>query len=95
MTAWASIRDENSWEWLAWSARPDLWPPGWDVWVDGDGWEWLAYFGSAEDAVDAYETMPPGGADPGVAESLVLAGQVDVRTVPNPQWNWYPCEEPT
>lgn len=82
-------------EWLAWSVRPDLWPPGQDVWVSDTG-DWLAYFGTSEDAVELHDAAALGGGDPGVAEALILAGRVSGRTVYDPsQWNWHPCKGPT
>ena len=66
----------------AYSVRPDLWPPGWVVWATGQGapgarymtfWDW-EYTGPLPTPDTRYS-------GPGVAEALILAGQVRGGTV--------------
>ncbi len=58
--------------WVAFSVRPDLWPPGTCAWARGVQHLCLADWTARrqEDAVDEANGVP------GAAEALILAGQV-------------------
>ena len=59
----------------AWSVRPDLWPPGSEIWVVGVGfmadWGHLAHLQAGHCGLQPAE----GYSDPGAVEALVLSGQ--------------------
>ena len=88
MTAWA----RSSSDLLAYSVRPDLWPPGWgDVHA---GKLYLAYFGSPSGTIGVLETRASQACtgSAGVAESLVLGG---LRYHPYlGRTPWIPCDAP-
>ena len=73
MTTWYTTADGRL---KAYTMRPDLWPPGWEVRLeDGPAVEWLvADWGS--DGVQLTRTWlsRPDMSGPGVAEALILAG---------------------
>ena len=105
MTTWAKLTRAPGW--LAYSVRPDLWPPGWgDVYSPSSpaGADqlfadrvYLVYYGTDANAGSWYSRgQSRAVGDPGVAEALVLAGLV--RYAPMSGWDrhtWVPCEEPT
>ena len=73
--------------WLAYSVRPDLWPPGSRVGVDN--WTWLAWawFGEWSD-VDTFHASRY--LAPGAAESAILGGLVERVQVPGITWERVP-----
>ena len=76
--------------WLAFSVRPDLWPPGTCAWVRGVRHLRLADWTARrqEDAVDEANGVP------GAAEALILAGQV-VHGYADPlEWAWTEIPDP-
>lgn len=96
MISW--YRAKGSSELLAWTRRPDLWPPGWEVWLDGleslEGSALVADFGSDNSGlqVESAESWPDFGG-PGVVEALVLAGAevwVTDRTMVASWESWEP-----
>lgn len=108
MIAWAKYSGPLAPElqpgpWVAYSIRPDFWPPGWgDVRVPGQGY--MAYyalpFGTRGLAAEA---ELQGLGDPGVAEAMVLAGDVLIEIRGDlgagvcqggRVAHWTPCEEP-
>ena len=114
MTAWARYTGPLARElqlgiWMAYSVRPDMWPPGWgDVRVQDQGWGggYLAYYAlPPATRTKAAEAERLGLGAPGLAESLVLGSSHDLLEIRSdlggpgeggtPMVHWVPCEEPT
>lgn len=95
MTAWYTGGEPGlEPAYYAWTVRPDLWPPGSEVWVVGMGF--LADWGHLAHLVAGCRALRPiSGMDvPGAAEALILAGhQLDSM---GGTWGqtWTPSPEP-
>jgi len=108
MTAFAHRKGAGP-EVLAYSVRPDLWPPGWgDVSrpssPDPRDRVYLVYYGTDAHAGSWYSRGQSSAVgDPGVAESLVLGSSHDLLELRGdlggpgedgtPMVHWVPCEE--
>ena len=66
MTTWYKDGDD-----LAFSVRPDLWPPGSHCWSMASARPALADWGE-----EVWDTPDEANGVPGAAEALILAGQV-------------------
>jgi len=77
---------------LAYSVRPDLWPPGTSVYHRDSCQPALAHHDSREWALWSVRRAQAAGLDvPGVAEAMVLADQLQVWTMLD---SWVACPEP-
>ena len=92
MTAFAHRKGAGS-EVLAFTVRPDLWPPGTSVYHRDSCQPALAHHDSREWALWSARRAQAAGLDvPGVAEALVLADQLQVWTINLD--SWVACPEP-
>ena len=76
MTTWYK-EDRGAASWVAFSVRPDIWPPGSYCWSRA-----RAGYMTLADWADAPSILHPDLANgtPGAAEALILAGQVVQET---------------
>ena len=100
MTGWWTARTTSREVLWSYSVRPDLWGPGlvveyttlYNVVMLAE-WHWPDQLGQVTGWCAEAESLGLG--DPGVAESLVLAGRVRLDTQGQaPADQWVPCPRP-